>query len=131
MTLSPPERKLQNKIVNDDKKEQRLELRKKASILQKYVHFEASMKPHLIKLTKDIDELVKQCDEIETSIASLQKSIEKEKQQQNNNETTDEDRSAREAKIQEIKALEQDLQRLLREKAKYLSRAENKMRAEQ
>ena len=90
--LESPLRK-QPKIVDDDKREKRLELKKKATTLQKYVHFEASIRPHIIKLTKDIDDLVSQLDDIDASVKLMQKNIEKEQQIQKNANLTEEDKS--------------------------------------
>ena len=110
-TASPVRK--QPRIVEDDKKEQRMELRKKASTLQKYVHFEASIRPHIIKLTKDIDDLVSQLDEIDASVKLMQDNIKKEQEIQKNANFSEEDKSERESKIQEILALEDDIKRLL------------------
>lgn len=120
-TASPVRK--QPRIVEDDKKEQRMELRKKASTLQKYVHFEASIRPHIIKLTKDIDDLVSQLDEIDASVKLMQDNIKKEQEIQKNANFSEEDKSERESKIQEILALEDDIKRLLIEKEKYISRS--------
>lgn len=120
--IASPVRK-QPRIVEDDKKEQRMELRKKASTLQKYVHFEASIRPHIIKLTKDIDDLVSQLDEIDASVKLMQDNIKKEQEIQKNANFSEEDKSERESKIQEILALEDDIKRLLIEKEKYISRS--------
>lgn len=120
--LESPLRK-QPKIVDDDKREKRLELKKKATTLQKYVHFEASIRPHIIKLTKDIDDLVSQLDDIDASVKLMQKNIEKEQQIQKNANLTEEDKSNHESKIEEILKLESDMKRLLQEKAKYLAKA--------
>lgn len=120
--IASPVRK-QPRIVEDDKKEQRMELRKKASTLQKYVHFEASIRPHIIKLTKDIDDLVSQLDEIDASVKLMQDNIKKEQEIQKNSNFSEEDKSERESKIQEILALEDDIKRLLIEKEKYISRS--------
>lgn len=120
--LPSPIRK-QPKIVDDDKKELRMELKKKASNLQKYVHFEASIRPHIIKLTKDIDDLVSQLDDIDANIKLMQKNIEKEEQIQKDANYSEESKSNHESKIEEILALEEDLKRLLLKKQNYLSRA--------
>lgn len=120
--LPSPIRK-QPKIVDDDKKEKRMELKKKASTLQKYVHFEASIRPHIIKLTKDIDDLVSQLDDIDASVQQMQKNIEKEQEIQKNANSTEESKNAHESKIEEILELETEIKNLLQEKAKYLARA--------
>lgn len=120
--IASPVRKLP-KIVEDDKKEIRMELKKKASKLQKYVHFEAAIRPHIIKLTKDIDDLVSQLDDIDANVKLMQKNIEKEQEIQKNSNSTEENKNARESKIQEILGLEDDIKRLLMEKEKYLARS--------
>lgn len=110
------------KIVNDQFKEIRQELRQRAHELQKYVHFEATAKPHLDKLAKDIDALVKKCDEHEADIRELEEATKKEKEKRKSvgqSSLTDDERMA---KIQKITELEEKYQRLLEEKAFYLAK---------
>ena len=122
-TLSPPRKQV--KIIEDDKYEMRKELLKQAAVLQRLVHFEASVKPYLVKMSKEIDDLVLQFDNIDAEIKSIQKNIEKEKNANGNSATNEETQKSRESKIQEILGLEADLKRLLQEKEYYLARANN------
>lgn len=111
------------KIVNDEFKDLRQELRKKAMELQQYVHFEATAKPHLDKLAKDIDELVKKCDEHESKISEMEAAIESERKRRKEVGASSLTEEARTEKINKILELEEKYQKLLEEKAGYLARA--------
>jgi chromosome segregation ATPase len=109
------------KIVDDELRPTRLKLKEAAEELEKYVHFEGAIKGDLSKIAKDIDDLARQFDEIEAQIAKHKKDIEKEKTQ--SQQDTELPPDAKNAKIQRIKELEEQFQRLLAEKASYLRHA--------
>ena len=113
------------KIVNDKNKELRKELVKKAALLQKYVHFEAAMKPHIQKIENQINELVRACDIHEAHISDYDNKIKAEQLLSDKNsrpDMTDEDYNS---KVQRISELEQKLQELLQKKADYLKKVQN------
>ncbi|OHT11681.1 hypothetical protein TRFO_03915 [Tritrichomonas foetus] len=121
---SPAKSPKKQGIPSDDKLELRQELHQKAATLQKHIHFEASMKPRIYKMTVDVDELAKECDEMEAKTKVLEKKLEIEYQKKENSRLTQEFISEREKKLQKIRQLEEKLQKVLREKANYLSKAE-------
>lgn len=108
-------------IIKDENYELRKELINKAATLQKYVHFEASMRPHIEKLLTDANHLAEQCDNQEEKIAELNELIRIEKESSSKNQKTEDQNN--EERIQHILDLEQQLKSLLAEKAKYLRKA--------
>ena len=111
------------KIVADEFKEIRQELRKKSAELQQYVHFEATAKPHLEKLAKDIDELVKKCDDHEAKISEMEAAIQSERKRRKEVGSSSLTEEARTEKINKIRELEEKYQRLLEQKAFYLAKS--------
>ena len=111
------------KIVNDENKEIRLELVNKGQTLQKYVHFEATMRPHIDKLTREIDRLVKACDEHERKIADFQNLQRNEEEKRKASGLAGQTDEEREEKIKTVEKLEAELQELLAEKEFYLAKA--------
>ena len=119
--METPGRK--TKPVNDEFREARQELKLKAQTLQKYVHFEASMKPHLEKLHKEVRELAKKCDEHEADINKMEKAIKREKQRKRAvGERMDD--ADREEKVERIRELQEEYEKLIAKKAKYLQDAD-------
>lgn len=110
------------KIVNDEHKDLRREIKAKAKTLLKYVHFEATMQPHRDKLSRDIDVLVKQLDEYEAKIADLRTKIGNEKQQIAN-ARTEPFTTDHTTEIREITQLEELYEGLLAEKQRLLQAA--------
>jgi hypothetical protein len=104
--------------VNDEFADRRKRIKAKCKTLQKYIHFEASVRPHLDRLASDIvafgtaaDEQFQQMNDMRAEMA---------KPAQGPSPPTDEER---EEKIAKIRQLETIYSNLLREKAFYLSRA--------
>lgn len=111
------------KPVNDEFKDARQELKLKAQTLQKYVHFEASMRPHLEKLHREVRELAKKCDEHEADITKMERAIKKEKERRRvvGERMDDEER---EEKVAKIRKLQEQYEKLIAKKAQYLKDAE-------
>lgn len=109
--------------MNDEFKDARQELKLKAQTLQKYVHFEASMRPHLEKLHREVRELAKKCDEHEADITKMERAIKKEKERRRvvGERMDDEER---EEKVAKIRKLQEQYEKLIAKKAQYLKDAE-------
>ena len=111
------------KIVNDSNKELRVELVNKAQQLQKYVHFEATMRPHIDKMAREIDMLVKTCDEHDRKINEFRNATKKEEEKRKASGPTQQTDEEREEKVKQIEQLEAVYQKLLAEKEFYLAKA--------
>ena len=111
-------------MINDGLKALRQQVLERAQTLQKYIHFECAMSPHLEKLADDISKLTQVCNEREAEIAKMEESSKQEEIKRQDAEVpilTDEERRS---KIEEIKVLEDEYSALLEEKAQLLSQSD-------
>lgn len=113
------------KVVDDDLKDLRMEIKKRTTVLQKLVHFEFSIKPHLDRLATDINEKLNICEDLEKQIDTLQKQIKQEQDIKKAMRSSKNDVQSVQKKVEEINELEEQLQALLERKAHYLKRAES------
>lgn len=107
-------------IVNDKNIELRKEVIHKASELQKYVHFEASMKPHLEKMEKIIEDLNHKCDEHVEKIREYDEKIKEEQKITETLKAHEIDPSEVEKKVQKVFELETKLRTLLKQKEEFI-----------
>ena len=115
---------------DDDLQPLRNELKSKAATLQKYIHFEMSMKPHIRKVTEEVDKMVQEIDALEAKMRILDKQLEAEKKRSKSYQLTDDYIKEREDKVRKIYELEEKLKKVLEEKANYLLKAEIKLQEE-
>ena len=110
-------------IVKDNFYDLRKEVAKRASELQKFIHFEASMKPYLEKMTTESASYQQTCEEQKAKLLELDQLIKKEEEisLDYEKERTSQDVSA---KVQKIAELENRLQELLKSKAEYIQKAQ-------
>jgi vacuolar-type H+-ATPase subunit I/STV1 len=99
--------------------ELRQALSNRASELQQFIPFQASVQPHVEHLNKEVQALKAQATQHEKKIEEMEKALET--PQPVDTQTTDEER---EAKIAQIRELEEQYEKLLAEKAKYLELGE-------
>lgn len=120
---SPSKSPRSRKIVNDENKELRAEIKNKATILQNFIHFEAAMKPHLEKLDADTTKNLNLCDEYEKKIEKLQKQIDQEQDIKKALNSSNGENKVEDA--EEVAQLGELLQSLLEEKERLLAMLED------
>jgi uncharacterized protein (UPF0305 family) len=105
--------------VKDDLLEIRRRIKSKSGILQKFLHFEASVRPHIQYLEKDIRELQAAREEQEKRIKEMLNEL-RDVSDAKPKEMTDKQRRH---KLTRIRKLEATYENLLKEKAFHLARA--------
>ena len=108
----------------EDEQIRKKELREKAAILLKQIHYEVSMRPHIENLSKQVNKLQKEYEATEAKTKELQQNIDNDKHFLSSSEITEDYKSEREEKVRLIQNLEQELSQLLAQKASLLSQAE-------
>jgi hypothetical protein len=109
--------------VKDELVDIRTRIRSKSCILQKLLIFEASIRPHIHYLEKDIREFGAACDEHRTHIREMLNEI----RDMSDAEPKGITERQRHAKLARIRKLEATYENLLKEKAFYLARAAQRL----
>jgi hypothetical protein len=105
--------------VNDELAARRASLKSKARLLQKYVHFESAVRPHMAKQAQDLADLRATELNQEREVTEMQQEIQRIKE----GAPPPINREERDANLERIRQLEVTLQGLLKDKAGYLVRA--------